>query len=226
MAAFPLSEIAWSPSWRIIPSRFPPIDLFERVAPPEDWAILNEVETLTNDRVRLEEGTVALVRLEDRLSGPGSSLIMAPFSHPDPNGDQFSDGTFGVSYAHQSFEAALARAIRNREEFLRRTKQAPISLQMRVLNTDLSGMFHDLRGKAANDIADVSAARGLCRTLRAEGSHGIIYEDPDPSVGITIVALRPTPLKNCRQERHIGVKWDGDRITQYTDYTTGSTHSL
>lgn len=226
MAVFPLSEIAWSPSWRIIPSRFPPIDLFERVAPSEDWAILNEVETLTNDRVRLEEGTVALVRLEDRLAGAGSSLIMAPFSHPDPNGDQFSDGTFGVSYAHRTFESALARAIRNREEFLGRTKQPPISLQLRVLNTDLNGMFHDLRGKAANDIVDVGAARALCRTLRAEGSHGLIYDDPDPSIGVTIVALRPTTLKNCRQERHLSVRWDGKRITQYTDHTTGTTHTL
>lgn len=224
--AFPLSEVTWSPSWRIIPSRFPPIDLFERIAPQTDWALLNDVETLTNDRVRLEEGKAALVRLEDRQTGPGSSLIMAPFSHPDPNGDHFSDGTFGISYAHQTFEGALARAIKNREDFLRKTNQKPISLQMRVLNTDINGKLHDLRGKAANDVRDITAARDLCRALRAEGSYGLIYEDPSPEIGITIAALRPTILKNCRQERHLTLKWDGSRIVQYYDFGNGSTNAL
>ena len=29
-------QMTWLPCWRIIPSRFPPIDLFERVTDPAD----------------------------------------------------------------------------------------------------------------------------------------------------------------------------------------------
>jgi hypothetical protein len=225
MAVFPLTKIEWRPSWRIIPSRFPPIDLFERIAPREDWDVLAQIETLTNDRVRLEKGAAALVRLEDRLSGPGTSLIMAPFSHPRPDGDRFSDGTFGIAYAFQTFEAALARSIRSREEFLRRTNEGPAALQVRVLNIDLCGMLHDMRGQAANDYVDLSRSRELSRELRAEGSYGLLFEEM-PSVGFAAATFRPTVFSNCRQERHLAYKWDGVRIVEYFDYQTGIRHPI
>src|SRR5690348_7954985 len=105
----PIVSVEWQPCWRIIPSRFPPIDLLERIAPPEDWALLMDLETRTNQRVQSEAPADKAV----------SSMIMAPFMHPDPCGDIFSDGTFGIAYAVPAFGAALARSIRRREEFLR-----------------------------------------------------------------------------------------------------------
>ena len=32
----PVARIEWEPCWRIIPSRFPPVQLFERVTDPHD----------------------------------------------------------------------------------------------------------------------------------------------------------------------------------------------
>lgn len=226
MAVIPLVQIDWAPCWRIIPSRFPPVDLYQRIAPPEDWSVLQEIETLTNERVLTDRGKAAHIRAEDRGPNPTSSLILAPFCHPDPNGDQFSDGTFGISYALPTFEAALARSVRGREQFLRQTKERPITLQMRVLNTDMSGMLHDMRGKVANDYREVAASRELCRTLRAEGSYGLVYDDPIQTIGTTVAALRPTILSNFRQERHLAFKWDGSRISEVYDYSTGEMLSM
>ena len=166
------------------------------------------------------------MQLGDWLSGPGTSLIMAPFCHPNPNGDDFSDGTFGVAYALPTFETALARSIHRREEFLGRTKQGPITLQLRVLNLDLSGALHDLRGEIANDYRDVHAARALCRNLRAEGSYGFVYDDIVPDIGTTVAALRPVVFSNCRQERHLAYKWNGARIVQVYDYSDGVTREI
>ena len=56
-----LARITWTPSWRIIPSRFPPIDLFERIADPADWEALIQLESLTNPRLRDEVGEITLV---------------------------------------------------------------------------------------------------------------------------------------------------------------------
>jgi hypothetical protein len=219
MSVVPITEVNWAPCWRIIPSRFPPIDLYARIAPPDDWLALQDTESLTNERLRTSLGKSALVRAEDRLSGPGTSLIMSPFTHPDPNGDQFSDGTFGISYALPTFEAALVRSVRGREEFLSRTKEGPTTLQMRVLNTDMRGMVHDLRGKIANDYRNVEASRELSRNLRAEGSYGLLYDDPNPRIGETLAAFRPTILQNLRQERHLAYKWDGTRMVEIYDFT-------
>lgn len=205
----PIVSVAWEPCWRIIPSRFPPVDLFERIAPREDWATLMDLETRTNQRVRSEGPADAAV----------SSMITAPFMHPDPCGDSFSDGTLGIAYALPTFGSALARSVRRREEFLRHTRQGPIVLQMRVLNMDLRGMLHDLRGRAANDLADTVAMRELCRTLHEEGSVGLIYLDNFAGVGETVAAFRPKILSNCRQERHLAYRWNGERITEVYDYS-------
>lgn len=221
MQPLPVASISWTPCWRIIPSRFPPVDLFERVAPKEDWPALMEVETLTNERVRLEDGQAAHVRLEDRVTGPGSSLIMAPFTHPNPCGDHFSDGTFGICYTAPTFGAALAASIRRREDFLRRTNEPPLVLQMRVLNMDLRGTFHDLRGKVANDYLDQAAAWHLSRRLREEGSYGLLVDGPLSHGAASAAIFRPPVLSNCRQERHLAYTWDGQRITKIYDYSTG-----
>ena len=54
--ALAVSEVRWQPCFRVISSRFPPIDLFERVASPEDWEALYWLESLTNPRLRDEVG--------------------------------------------------------------------------------------------------------------------------------------------------------------------------
>jgi hypothetical protein len=52
------------PEWkahRIIPSYYPPIDLFERIYDtPEELAIAFEIESMTNDRLLDEAGDLQL----------------------------------------------------------------------------------------------------------------------------------------------------------------------
>ena len=70
----------WKPSRRVIPSRFPSIGLFERVARPEDFDALYALEAMTNDRIREEVGDISLLPADERLFGPGSTCIMAAFT--------------------------------------------------------------------------------------------------------------------------------------------------
>ena len=57
---------------------------------------------MTNDRLRDEVGQIELVPPQDRIYGPGSGPIMAAFTHLNPNGSRFSDGSYGVFYAAAS----------------------------------------------------------------------------------------------------------------------------
>lgn len=50
----PVTCVQWKPCWRIIPSRFPPIQLFERVTEPDDLEAILELASLTNPRLRDE----------------------------------------------------------------------------------------------------------------------------------------------------------------------------
>ena len=65
----------WRPSHRLVPSRFPPVGLFDRVARPEDLEAVFELEAMTNDRVRDEAGQVTLVSPQERT---GEHLLADP----------------------------------------------------------------------------------------------------------------------------------------------------
>src|SRR4030095_5398997 len=119
----PVHLITWLPCWRIIPSRFPPIDLFERVADPADLEAMYALESLTNDRLREEVGELQIVLPRERISGRGTSYIMAAFTHLNPAGSWFSDGTYGVFYAAYTLDTAIAETRYHREQFLRATSE-------------------------------------------------------------------------------------------------------
>ena len=93
----PVNLVTWLPCWRIIPSRFPPIELFERAVDPADLEAIYELESLTNDHLREEAGELQLVPSPDRIAGRGTSYIMAAFTHLNPAGSRFSVAPMGSS---------------------------------------------------------------------------------------------------------------------------------
>ena len=117
-------RVEWPQAWRILASRYPPIDLFERLTPdPAVWEALVTAEQLTNPRIRDEIGLITLVPEDQRITGPGATYVMASFTHLNPKGSRFSDGSYGVYYA----AAALETAIRRRSFISRRLRgTAPI----------------------------------------------------------------------------------------------------
>jgi len=212
----PTTAIAWRPAFRIVPSRFPTIDLFERVADPADWEMLIELEILTNPRMRDEIGDVGLVPLADRVSGPGSTPIMAAFTHLNPDGTRFSDGSYGVFYAARERATAIDETVFHREIFLTRTAFRPLDLDMRVYAVDVCGELHDLRH--ATDPAVYApntyhASQELGAQLRRGGSNGIAYRSVRRSGGTCAAVFRPRLLSRCRIDRHLTYRWDGARIS-------------
>ena len=212
-----IRRITWMPAWRIIPSRFPPIDLFERVTDAADLDAVLALESLTNDRAQAEVGRLDLIPPEDRLAGPGTSAIMAAFTHLNPDGSRFSDGNYGVYYAGNTLETSIAETRYHREQFMLATDQPPMELDMRVYLTDLDAQLHDIRGlrdalPAIYAADDYSASQALGRRLRDQNSWGIAYDSVRHGGGECVGVFRPPALRNCRQERHLCYVWDGKRI--------------
>ena len=114
------------------------------------WRRCSNLESLTNPRLRDEAGDIRLVPEEDRVSGPGTSVVMAAFTHLNPEGSRFSDGSYGVFYAARELETAVAETAFHRERFMRATDQSRMELDMRVYAVELDGRLHDLRGRAAS----------------------------------------------------------------------------
>jgi hypothetical protein len=213
-----VSRISWKPSWRIIPSRFPPIQLFERVADPADLEAVIELENMTNPRLRDEIGDIQLVPPEERVTGPGSTIIMAAFTHMNPDGSRFTDGSYGVYYAAKEIETAIAETKYHREEFMRATNEPRMELDMRVYLVDVDADYHDIRGQQAElpivyHASNYAGGQQLAAELRAAGSYGIAFSSVRHDGGECIAAFRTMGLSNVRQERHLCYIWDGWTIS-------------
>lgn len=216
-AALPVVAVAWLPAYRIIPSRFPPIHLFERIADPADLEAVFAIEAMTNPRLRDEAGDIALVAPADRVSGPGSSVIMAAFTHPNPAGSRFADGSIGAFYAARALETAIAETSHHRARFMAATAEPAMELDMRVYLVDLAGRLHDLRGLGHSHAAvyhdsDYSAGQALAAGLRRQGADGIAYDSVRHPGGECAAVFRPPVLGNVRQGAHLCYVWDGRRI--------------
>ena len=214
-----LAPLRWQPCYRVIPSRFPTIHLFERVAGPEEWEDLYWLESLTNPRLREQAGEIDLVPVEDRVFGPGATVIMAPFTHLSPAGSRFADGTFGAFYASVNLATSIAETRYHREKFLHATRQDAIELDMRCYLSDIVATFHDIRGKRSRmpDIYDAHSyvsSQMFGRALKLGGSNGVVYESVRAPGGECVAVFRPRLIQNLRQGVHLRYVWDGARISR------------
>jgi hypothetical protein len=210
-----VASISWRPAYRIVPSRFPTIDIFERFDDPADWDALIELEIATNPRVRNEVGELTLVPPDERVGGPGASVIMAAFTHLNPEGSRFSDGTYGVFYAAHERDTAVDETVYHRARFFSRTALRPFDADMRVYALDVTGEFHDLREAELPDVYSperYDASRSLAGRLRDAGSNGIVYRSVRRPHGRCIAVFHPKRLSRCRIDRHLTYHWDGTRI--------------
>lgn len=218
--AIPVAITRWTPSYRLIPSRYPTVGLYDAIADPADLDAVFAIEALTNPRIRDELGRISLVLPAERLTGPGASMVMAAFTHLNPDGSRFSDGSYGVYYAAQSFETALAEVSYHRARFMAYTAEPAIDLDMRLINADVEAPLHDLRDLRESapvlyDPNHYGAAQVLGRQLRARGSWGVQYHSVRYADGLCVGILRPRALANVRAAAHIALHWDGHTITHW-----------
>lgn len=211
----PLARVAWHPAVRIVPSRFPSINLFDRVASAEDFEALYALEAMTNDRLRDEVGDLQLVPPEERQFGPGTGPIMAAFTHLNPLGSRFSDGRYGVFYAARDRDTAIAETQYHQGNFLRATQEGPMQLQMRVYHVEVEGRLHDLRrwkDEAVYAPDSYAASQVLGVALHADGSDGVCYRSVRHPGGECVGVFRPRLLRDCRHAAQLLYQWTGERF--------------
>jgi len=224
-SSIPVRATLWKPCYRLIPSRYPTVGLYDRIADPADLDVVFAIEALTNPRIRDEIGQLQLVPPDERVSGPGATPVMAAFTHLNPDGSRFSDGTYGVYYAAQSLETAIAEVSHHRALFLAYTREPEIDVDMRVITATLDAKLHDLRrlGTAGEPLFDpdaYGAGQALGRELRALGSWGVQYPSVRHAGGLCVGVFRPRALRHARSGAHIALHWDGARITHWYEKRT------
>ncbi|MGE3320019.1 MAG: RES family NAD+ phosphorylase [Candidatus Berkiella sp.] len=221
MNAGPQIMLDWKHTFRVIPSQFPPVNFFETLVDPDLMEEVFYIESLTNDRLRDEIGDISLVPREDRISGIGSTIVMAAFTHiSTARSSRFTDGTFGIYYAAKELETAIKEKAYHSEKFLSYTNEAPGSLTMRVYQSKkLLQPLIDIRGSTHSHLHDpvnYSASQVFGLQMKEAREWGLVYKSVRHSGGECVAILRPPAIPlPVIQTQHLTFDWNGTKIYQY-----------
>lgn len=212
------SFVEFSPGYRIIPSCYPSIFLFEDVADPEDFDALYELESLTNPRLS-DVGDMGLLPKEEWVLGEGSTPIMAAFTHIKQEGDRFTDGTFGAFYAADSLECAIYETAYHKAKYYESVQEPPCEIEMRVYTVEISGNFIDIRDmnqyKDYYSLNSYTESQVFGHYQKDAGEYGIVYSSVRYTGGTNVAVFRPKGvISNCNESKYLKYKWDGEKIKE------------
>ena len=209
-----LTDLSGKTQFRIIPSVYPPINFFENLVDPSEMETLFEIESLTNERLLQETGNLFLVPPEDRVSGPGASVVMAAFTHIG-NPTRFTDGSYGVYYASMTLETAIMETVYHRERFLAATQEDPCEITMRVYEGKILKPFNDIRASIYDSYHhphDYQRSQQFGKELREQQSWGLVYKSVRHPGGECVAAFRPPAVSIPVQRAHLRYVWDNKKI--------------
>jgi hypothetical protein len=194
------------PSYRLIPSKFPPIGLFDTVATAADAEAVMELAGWTNDRL-VEERLRRLPEDEWVYGRPNSSVVMATFLHVPPAGSRFNGPDLGAWYATAALRTAAFEVAHHLRREAVATGAAALERDYRTYTAELEGSYLDIRSQQAQraDVYDPRsyvASQALGEDIRASGGAGIIYDSVRHPGGINIVAHRPRNILKVTQADH------------------------
>ena len=219
-----LRRVRWPQACRIVPTRYPSINLFDRVADAADFDALYALEAMTNERLRDELGHIERVPPNERIFGPGSGPIMAAFTHLNSEGSRFSDGRFGVFYAAHDRATAVAETRYHHARFLAATQQAAMHLPMRLYAVAIDARLHDLRPVASapaqvHAVDNYAVSRQWGARLHAAGSAGVAYRSVRRPGGHCVGLFKPQGARNCVHAAYLLYAWDGQAFSDVYEKT-------
>jgi len=195
-----------APAYRLIPSRFPPIGLFDTVAAVADLEAVMDLAGWTNDRLVAER--LARLPQSDWVFGrPNASVVMAAFLHVAPSGMRFNGSDLGAWYAAEAVATAAAEVGHHlrREAFA--TGLADLARDYRTYVAVIDGAYVDLRGRQGERpdlyaLASHAAGQLFGEGLRAAGEDGMLYDSLRRAGGTNVASYRPLKVLDVVQGDH------------------------
>jgi RES domain-containing protein len=194
------------PTFRLIPSKYPPIGLFDSVARAADLEPVMELAGWTNDRL-VSERIDRLPQAEWVYGRPNASIVMAAFLHAAPGGGRFNGPDLGAWYASAELVTAVAEVGHHlRREAVARSV-AEMSRTFRSYTARIAGAYADIRGTRPEVHApdDYTAGQALGEEERRSGSDGFLYDSVRRAGGSNVVAYRPSKVLEVTQAEHFEI---------------------
>lgn len=203
-------------AYRLVNSKFPPIALFDDVADADEFETLYHIQALTNPRLKNEVGRIELIPRKDIPFGiSGCSYATAPFTHVNPEGSRFSDGSFGVLYLAATMETALAEVHHHQEKYWQKVhglnyerfvfRGLTCTFAQRLMKDVTSLPMID----PLYDPDDYAHARALGRAVKEAGCPGLRYNSVRLPGNHCWALMTPRPVSSIIQTAHYEMVWNG-----------------
>jgi len=215
--SLPIKNIK-SDYFRIIVTRRPSIPLYKDIVSEDKFAVLNYIESLTNNRIREEKNETAFVPECEKVFCQNSSLIMKCFTNLSES--RFSSGSYGVFYAAKKLECAVSETKYRTLKFAQATDESTYECQQRVLTGNLAGLFCDIRSLALVDVYspdDYTAGQVFGKKIKDEGNDGIVYDSVRHKGGTCFAVFKPSLIKSIKEIKTLTYLYDGKKITVVED---------
>jgi hypothetical protein len=151
---------------------------------------------------------------------------MAAFTHLNPKGSRFSDGSYGVYYVGREFRTALRETAHHFARFATDSQDGPRYEDMRVLVGRIDVRLHDVSNLPLPQQAKIldpdsyAVSQAFAAALRETGTSGLVYPSVRDPGGQCAAAFRPKAVGIPVQTRHLKYHWDGRRVARYFDYAS------
>lgn len=203
---------------RLIPSKFPPISLFDWASSEEELEQIALLEGLTNERIQAELGRINLIHKEDWIGGPGSTPLMAAFTHIG-YASRFTDGSYGIYYAASSLETAIKETVFHRERFYSASQEKPCAVSMREYIAKIKKPLINITSDEYADLLNpdpmaYDKSQEFGKKVYDEKHWGLIYPSIRNDSGLCMAIFRPPALTLPTQGCHLRYMWDGNRISE------------
>lgn len=208
--------LRWQKSYRVVAARHPPINVFETIVESHQLDMAWYIESLTNDRLRDASGTTPRVEQQDRIQGPGASIVMAAFTHIG-RPSRFSDGSYGVYYAAHSLETAVRETAYHRARFLASTQEPACEVDMRAYVGRPVKPLLDIRSSRYDSLHDpdsYAVSQTFAKPHRERGEWGLVYRSVRHAGGECIAAFKPQAVSIPLAGAALAYVWDGQEISK------------
>jgi hypothetical protein len=209
----PQITLHWKPCWRVIPTRYPEINLWRRVALPEDEKAVDIIERLTNNRVRQELGEINVLRTGDFFPKNCANDVIATFAYRGI-GSRFSTKTFAAYYATKSLKTAVYEKAHRTKKLLTDAKIPATQVDMRVIKAEIRAKVYDVRGMqkalpALYHPDHYTSSQQWATHVWTQGAQGIVYDSVRQPGGQCAAIFSPQTITHCHKDRILSFEWNG-----------------
>jgi hypothetical protein len=205
--------------FQLIPSRFPTIEVYERLGDDELQNAAKALEARTNPRLAAINQLPSLPKPSDKSASQYQNWNHAPFAYKDPRGTFLLGPTLGCLELASDLNTALAFALLRREKFLGSTGEPAMGLDMRVFTRRIAGSFHDLTKLDPN--LSTAERRKIGHQLHESGSPGVLFCRPGYGDHRFLAVFDGGLLPRAVQGAHYRFVWDGQKVKSVYDFSDG-----